>query len=443
MAVCFVTPTHMLERIHAVECGHDLIVSNSLPFALAAAGESVDPAYKFYHFDLMTNMRGYRRYIPSVRLRSGRALRVFFHCNLIVGIDLTIRTEPKNLPPTFDGYEAYLSYLRDVVRSVDANARDSTRKKTQYTPLATISSGYDSPAVARLAAEIGCKEAITFGRARPGYDEEDDSGRDIATVLGLAVREFDRLEYRSMESYPEAEFLAYGAGGEEVVFAPLAEILGGRVLYTGYLGDAVWSRVSRRVNTDLLMLYPGGSSLGEFRLRAGFVHFPLPTVGYIRHPSIYAISNSRELEPWALGNDYDRPIPRRLLEEIGVPREAFGRTKKAITQPLWLTESLDEVFSPTSFRDFSAFIASIPMFDGAAERAVFLTMRGLYEANLRVNWRLQAIGKRLGFVLDERPLVSERYSRDRGPSALTFHWGVGRMVKRYAGVGEPPVAAEA
>jgi hypothetical protein len=311
---------------------------------------------------------------------------------------------------------------------VDANARDAARRKGRYAPLATISSGYDSPAVARLASEAGCKEAITFGSARPGYEEEDDSGRDIAAILGLEVREFDRLQYRSMETYPEAEFLAYGAG----VFAPLADVLAGRVLYTGYLGDAVWNRVSRRVNTELLMLYPGGSSLGEFRLRVGFIHFPLPTVGYIRHPSIYAISNSRELETWALGNDYDRPIPRRLLEELGVPRTAFGRTKKAITQPLWLTESLDEVFSPKSFQDFSRFIASIPMFDGAAERATFRVMRGLYEVNLRVNWRLQSLAKPFGMFVDERPLVSDHYSRERGPSAVTFHWGIGRVMERYA-----------
>jgi hypothetical protein len=426
----FVTPTHMLERIHAIEVGDHLIVSNSLPFAIAEAEDDVDTRYKYYHFDLMTNMRGYRRYLPSIRLKSGRELRVFFHANVIVDKTLHVKVEEKRLPPVFSSYDHYLSVLRDAVRDVDANAKDAARKQT-YTPLATISSGYDSPAVALLACEVGCDEAITFGKARPGYDEEDDSGRDIADVLGLRVVEFDRLGYRSLDSYPEAEFLAYGAGGEEVVFAPLADKLAGRVLYTGYLGDAVWNRVSSRVNTDLLMLYPGGSSLGEFRIRAGFIHFPLPTIGYIRHPSIYAISNSPALAPWALGTDYDRPIPRRLVEERGVPRASFGRTKKAVTQPLWLTESLQDVFTPTSFPEFAQFVASVPMFDDAAESATFRVMRMLYEVNLRVNWRLQSLGKSLGFRVDERPLIDERYSRDRGPSMLTFHWGVRRMMQRY------------
>ena len=125
-----------------------------------------------------------------------------------------------------------------------------------------------------------------------------------------------------------------------------------------------------------------------------------------------------------------------------MPRAAFGRTKKAITQPLWLTESLGDVFSPTSFQDFSRFIAAIPMFGSSGEQTKVRAMRTLYEANLRVNWRLQSLGKRLGFYVDERPLVSDHYSRDRGPSALTFHWGVGRVMERYAALRRPgPVRA--
>jgi len=180
------------------------------------------------------------------------------------------------------------------------------------------------------------------------------------------------------------------------------------------------------------MLYPGGSSLTEFRLRSGFIHFPVPTLGYIRHPSIYAISNSEPLRPWVLGTDYDRPIPRRLLEEAGVPRTAFGRTKKAITQPLWNTDALDRVFTPRSYEDFRRYIQRFPIFEGGIDRLTFRALRAAYEVNLRVNWRLQALGRPLGIHVDERPLVSERYSQELGPSALTFHWGVNRLRSRYA-----------
>jgi len=234
-----------------------------------------------------------------------------------------------------------------------------------------------------------------------------------------------------MESLPEAEFLANGTGGEEVVFAPLQRVLPGTLFFTGYLGDAAWNRVTRRVNTDLLMLYPGGSSLGEFRLRVGFVHFPLPTAGYIRHPSIYAISNSDAMRPWALGHDYDRPIPRRMLEEIGVPRAWFGRTKKAITQPLWFNERLDRLMAPSSYASFAAFVSDIPLFNGPLDALSFRAMRLLYELNLRVNWRLERWAKRIGARAGERMLIPERYSQDLTESALTFHWGLDRTMTRY------------
>ena len=65
-------------------------------------------------------------------------------------------------------------------------------------------------------------------------------------------------------------------------------------------------------------------------------------------------------------------------------------------------------------------------------RLTFRALRAAYEVNLRVNWRLQALGRPLGIHVDERPLVSERYSQELGPSALTFHWGVNRLRSRYA-----------
>jgi hypothetical protein len=429
--VLFITPTHMLERIQTVAIGDDLFVSNSLPFLLAATKDGMDPKYKFYHFELMSNMKGYRDYRKSVRTRSGREVRLFFHCNVLVRPDLSIEVRPKPLPPQFAGYDDYLSFLRTMVGAVATNAKDARRTKT-FAPLASISSGYDSPACALLARDVGATEAVTFGQARPGYDEADDSGRDIAELIGLRVLEFDRLEYRTMESIPEAEFLANGTGGEEVVFAPLERVLPGTLFFTGYLGDAVWNRVTRHVNTDLLMLYPGGSSLGEFRLRVGFIHFPVPTAGYIRHPSIYAISNSDAMRPWALGNDYDRPIPRRMLEEIGVSRTSFGRTKKAITQPLWFNEPLDRLMAPHSYSSFAAFVSDIPLFNGPVDALSFRAMRLLYELNLRVNWRLERWAKRIGKRAGERVLIPDRYSQDLTESALTFHWGLDRTMRRYA-----------
>jgi hypothetical protein len=428
--VLFSTPTHMLERLHAARAGDELLVSNSLAFVLEQLGDSCDPEYKFYHFDLMSNMKGLRKYKRSIRTRGGNRVRLYHHCNFLVRPDLSVGESPKRLPREFKSFDDYAGFLLETTKAVHRNATAPGRK-VSYPPLATISSGYDSPACALFAQAGGCGEAVTFTEARPGYESSDDSGSDIARLLGLEVSEFERETYLRLPDFPEAEFLACGAGGEEVVFATLEKKLEGRLFFTGYLGDAVWGRSVRNVNRELRMLYPGGSSFGEFRLRVGFVHLPLPAVGYVRHPSINAISNSAEMAPWAVGGDYDRPIPRRLLEERGVARDLFGQHKMAITQPLWNTERLDLFLTRESYSDLKKFAGTTELFRNKLEKLRFDFMRGAYRANLRVNWKLDAVAGRFGMHKAEQPVVSERYSQPLGLSALTFHWGINKVQPRY------------
>jgi hypothetical protein len=46
---------------------------------------------------------------------------------------------------------------------------------------------------------------------------------------------------------------------------------------------------------------------------------------------------SHRMDPWRVGTNYDRPVPRRILEESGIPRDMFGQ-KKSATQ---LAESFE------------------------------------------------------------------------------------------------------
>jgi hypothetical protein len=69
--------------------------------------------------------------------------------------------------------------------------------------------------------------------------------------------------------------------------------------------------------------------MGEIRLTAGFAQAAVPFIGARCFPDIYRITESDEMVPWRLNNNYDRPIPRRIAEEAGVPREMFGQTKLA------------------------------------------------------------------------------------------------------------------
>jgi hypothetical protein len=48
------------------------------------------------------------------------------------------------------------------------------------------------------------------------------------------------------------------------------------------------------------------------------------------------ISHSEEMRPFLIpGAEYNRPIPRRIIEEAGIPREAFGFRKTATDLLTW------------------------------------------------------------------------------------------------------------
>jgi hypothetical protein len=67
--------------------------------------------------------------------------------------------------------------------------------------------------------------------------------------------------------------------------------------------------------------------MAELRLVIGFIHLPLPYIGARRKEDIVKITESPDMDPWRLGNTYDRPIPRRIAEEAGISRHAFGHFK--------------------------------------------------------------------------------------------------------------------
>lgn len=77
-----------------------------------------------------------------------------------------------------------------------------------------------------------------------------------------------------------------------------------------------------------------GYALIEARARYGVVECSAPYLFSRSVAAIHRVSAADEMKPWQLKNGYDRPICRRVLEEKGVPREAFGWGKKAVAQDL-------------------------------------------------------------------------------------------------------------
>ena len=67
--------------------------------------------------------------------------------------------------------------------------------------------------------------------------------------------------------------------------------------------------------------------LSESHLHQGYIPVPMTSYGIRHWTDLFRISNSDEMKPWSIGGDYDRLIPRRILEEKGLPRESFGMKK--------------------------------------------------------------------------------------------------------------------
>src|SRR5690606_10020035 len=102
------------------------------------------------------------------------------------------------------------------------------------------------------------------------------------------------------------------------------------ILVTGHHGGELWC--SRRAAMTDGAASPGrrptvGASLQEFRLNTGFVIFGPAMIAATHGRVIASISDSRAMSAWSIGGNYDRPIPRRIAEEAGIARRAFGITE--------------------------------------------------------------------------------------------------------------------
>lgn len=429
--VAFTPTTHTMERLYSLKSADAVLVSNSLPFLLEAAQAKLDLGNWSYERQLMTFLRGYAKAVKRLKLAGGATVHLHYHGTLLIAPDLTQATRDPRPPPHFTSYCDYIEYLSSTLDVLHRNTSAPARKVT-YTPLSTISSGYDSPACAVLAKRLGCQRAVTFTEARENFNDRplktvDDSGEHIAQILGLDVAKFSRSAYLEADDYPEALFIATGGGGDDVVLSALRDTLPRTMLFTGMLGDTLWSTdgtQSPDLSEQYRFVYPAGGSLQEFRLKVGFIHVPVPLLTFTRHADLQRISKSLEMRPWRVGGYYDRPIPRRLVEEAGVPRRAYAREKRAITQPFWLQKSDSSCMSTRSLQDLEEFRLRV-----AAELPLGNLRMQAQERLQRAlgTWRMQAAR------LARDPYHSDAYLAASMADPLRFHWAVDKVAAAYRG----------
>ncbi len=423
--VVIATPTHALERLYSIQDDTALHLSNSLPFILHMTGLRLDPGYLDYERDFNSLLKGLRRYERYLPLYGNRAVRLHYYCNIIIDESLALTEEDKSSPGPFADYEDYHDKLTRAIGQLIKNA-SSPERKIQYGLVTNISKGYDSAACAALARDFGCDTAVSFNR--PGHYAWDN-GAEIAKKLGyktIILKSAD--EYKTNTRLVEAEFVSSGELGSDIIFSAFEQEYAGNIVFKGNLGDTFWDKNKTDINSE--MRFENGvfteTCYIEYRLRTGYIALFPASFGAVEWPSIHAISNSREMSRYSIGGTYDRPIPRRILEERGIDRGMFGIHKSGAGFN-YRYDSMKRIRSrmaPLSFESFYSFYK-------ANRRKGFRVLIRWVEYLWRAkNIYIAFFLNRLGITAPYGRVRCDQTPNPGIPSYL-FNWGIYVMMNRY------------
>jgi hypothetical protein len=434
--VLFLTGSSQCSPLFTVRGRDSVYISNSMIYALVAAGDQPDSAYPFYAYDILNAYRqrlsdylSGRNAIGSVVLPTakGAELRIHFLARLVLSSDLQFKIQPILVDQPPECYSSLKRHLDETVSAVLANAAATTRR-VQYESFLMISKGYDSPALASLAAGKGSDLAATVVDHRQA-DPSADSGIEIASLLGYQCKTVDRWDYLQQDYKIQAEF-AWQTFAPALSFQSLATDLNKKILFSGVYGYAwqEWQPFRSVERSPYFRTMIAGLGQLEFRLRAGYLVFAVPSIGIPHTTAWNAISRSEEMAPWRLGGSYDAPIARRIGEEAGIPRQAFGIKKMATSQVRLFRPGSMSPEALDRYRSFRRFLHS------RVPRLMFMFWRFCHFADSRLWVLLYGTPKRCEFFLKlpwkltivsgERQLLPWSYS-------FMLQWSFQEIKDRY------------
>jgi hypothetical protein len=233
----------------------------------------------------------------------------------------------------------------------------------------------------------------------------------------------DAIAYRVRNDLLRPNAATGGNGGDGLFMTAYEQRLGGKMLLTGHYGDGACERANGKGGVD--MVDSAGADLIYFRTRVGLLHFRVPSIGYSEFTSTQRIANSQEMRPWQLRrNHYDRPIPRRIVEEAGVPSELFGQRKKIAARvlrfcnPAGVREpDLQKVMAPKSYRHFSQWTSQVKLYSSEFDRWTFTVVHKLYRINARIirSRKIRTIAQCLRIAVPTRSWIPIRFSDHARP----------------------------
>jgi hypothetical protein len=423
----FSTPNHTFERLHSISNQKTRFISNSLPFILSMTQGDLDIEYLDYERDFNTILKGIKEYKRQIPLKDGKSVRLHYYCNIILDSKGELQEESKISTGAFRDYSHYHDTLLSTLRAFVENAQDAQRK-INYGMASTISKGYDSPAAAAMAHEVGCNTVVSFDRP---LKFANDCGEDIALKLGYKnIIKKDADEYLSNTKLVEAEFLSSGELGTDIIYASFEKEFSDNIAFTGEHGGGMWGKSYLDINKEMRYetIAFTETSLIEYRLRVGFISVPIPIFGAEERPSIIKISNLSEMMDYSIGGEYDRPIPRRILESRGVDREMFGMEKHGAGFS-YRFDSLGRIKKRMAAKSFEAFHSYYKNNRRKGIKVAKRWMEYLWEIMPRY---LQYGLKKIGIRIRVRDLKYDAIPSPGAPSYL-INWGVHEMIERYQG----------
>jgi hypothetical protein len=352
MQINFATSSFPADRLQYIKINETIYISNSLVCLAASLDLHVDPWYPWYYEDFFSIADGLHDYKTCINTDIGEVYFIYGKNLSWDGKQLSSYEKPKSTL-CFHDFGSYQNFLTSTLKRLLSNMQSAERPFI-YDSISTSSSGYDSLAVTVLSRQLDTQQVICVPDDRIGYD---DSGIELIQQLGMEALTIKRDAWRK-EPYAEVPFIASDACGRDAWLYSAREHLSHKLLLTGYFGDSAWRTADKKDGKSAFTMgSPGGISMTEFRLQYGFIHCPVPYLGIEHIDVIRAIASSDEMQPWVLNKRYDRPIPRRIIEDAGIKRGSFGTRKTAVNVHLFRRKEFDRFLAGTpSFRDYMQWI---------------------------------------------------------------------------------------
>lgn len=329
--IYFVSSSSFADRLYYMFYQDRLLVSNSLPCLLALTDIDMDPRRDYAQFfkSIEKDFENYEKELP-VRNGCGKILNILGDNLVYSSGKVTIEAKPSK--HHFSDFNSLNAFMSETFQRLKNNWECPVRKNKLMT-FSTISTGYDAAAISYFAAQAECHNFFTCFSSDvigPKFLRSErkkvDDGSHIAKHMGKTCIKFDRYDFK--RDLSNEIYLFPGMPNARLTnFLPMINYLDRldqpSILFTGIGGDRAWGSDLSDNNYDY-----GVISLSEIRLKAGFIHCPLLFWLSRFRPLLLEISSSNDMKQWSVRSVYDRPIPRRILEEGGIPREAFGYVKK-------------------------------------------------------------------------------------------------------------------